>query len=123
MQDALSGLDFLYQLYLKADPSYEGRVTVPVLWDKQTQTIVSSESSEIVRMFNTASNSLTGNVKDYYSKHLHLQIDSLNDRIYDTINNGVYKAGFATTQQAYEEAFHNLLQSLDWVENLLLQQR
>ena len=123
MKDPLYGLDFLYQLYLKADANYEGRVTVPVLWDKQTQTIVSNESSEIIRMFNTAFNTLTGNSSDYYPDDLHETIDALNDRIYDTINNGVYRAGFATTQQAYEEAIQGLFDSLDWVEGLLKQQR
>ena len=123
MNDPLYGLDFLYQLYLKADTHYEGRVTVPVLWDKQTQTIVSNESSEIIRMFNTAFNALTGDVTDYYPEALHETINTLNDRIYDTINNGVYRAGFATTQQAYEEAFHSLFDSLDWVEGLLTRQR
>lgn len=123
MNDPLYGLDFLYKLYLKADASYEGRVTVPVLWDKQTQTIVSNESSEIIRMFNTAFNALTANVTDYYPEALHETIDALNDRIYDTINNGVYRAGFATTQPAYEKAFQSLFDSLDWVEGLLTQQR
>jgi len=123
MNDPLYDLDFLYQLYLKADANYEGRVTVPVLWDKQTQTIVSNESSEIIRMFNSAFNHLTGNSDDYYPQALHEKIDTVNDRIYETINNGVYQAGFATTQQAYEEAFHSLFDSLDWVEGLLTQQR
>jgi putative glutathione S-transferase len=123
MNDPLYGLDFLYQLYLKADASYEGRVTVPVLWDTQTQTIVSNESSEIIRMFNTAFNHLTGNTTDYYPQALHETIYDLNERIYDTINNGVYRAGFATTQQAYEEAFYSLFDSLDWVESLLTRQR
>lgn len=123
MTDPLYDLDFLYQLYLKADASYEGRVTVPVLWDEHTETIVSNESSEIIRMFNSAFNRLTGNTDDYYPEELHEQIHSLNDRVYDTINNGVYRAGFATTQAAYEEAFHALFDSLDWVEGLLLRQR
>jgi putative glutathione S-transferase len=123
MNDPLYDLDFLYQLYLKADAGYEGRVTVPVLWDKQTQTIVSNESSEIIRMFNTAFNHLTGNTTDYYPQALHETIHSLNDRIYDTINNGVYRAGFATSQSAYERAFHSLFDSLDWVEGLLTRQR
>jgi putative glutathione S-transferase len=123
MKDPLYALDFLYQLYLKADSSYEGRVTVPVLWDTQTQTIVSNESSEIIRMFNTAFNHLTGNSTDYYPDTLHERINSLNDRIYDTINNGVYRAGFATTQEAYEKAYHSLFDSLDWVEGLLARQR
>ncbi len=123
MTDSLYGLDFLYQLYLKADTNYEGRVTVPVLWDKQTETIVSNESSEIIRMFNSAFNHLTGNTDDYYPEALHEVIHGLNDRIYDTINNGVYRAGFATTQAAYEEAFHALFDSLDWVEGVLSRQR
>lgn len=123
MNDPLYSLDFLYQLYLKADTNYEGRVTVPVLWDKKTQTIVSNESSEIIRMFNTAFNSLTGNTDDYYPEALQQTINSLNDRIYDTINNGVYRTGFATSQPAYEAAFHSLFDSLDWVERLLTRQR
>jgi len=123
MNDPLYDLDFLYQLYLKADANYEGRVTVPVLWDKQTQTIVSNESSEIIRMFNSAFNHLTGNSDDYYPQALQEKINTVNDRIYETINNGVYQAGFATTQQAYEVAFHSLFDSLDWVEGLLTQQR
>ena len=123
MSDPLYNFDFLYQLYLKADVSYEGRVTVPVLWDKKTATIVSNESSEIIRMFNTAFNALTGNTTDYYPEALHQRIHDLNDRIYDTINNGVYQAGFAGTQQAYETAFHRLFDSLDWVEDLLTQRR
>lgn len=123
MNDPLYGFDFLYQLYLKADTSYEGRVTVPVLWDKQTQTIVSNESSEIIRMFNTAFNGLTGNATDYYPAPLRQPINALNARIYATINNGVYRAGFATTQSAYEAACYALFDSLDWIESLLSQQR
>lgn len=123
MSDHLYGLDFLYQLYLKADAGYEGRVTVPVLWDKKTETIVSNESSEIIRMFNTAFNHLTGNGDDYYPEALHEAIHALNDRTYDNINNGVYRAGFATTQAAYEEAFYKLFDALDWVEGLLSHQR
>jgi glutathionyl-hydroquinone reductase len=121
--DPLYELDFLYQLYLKADTGYEGRVTVPVLWDKQTETIVSNESSEIIRMFNSAFNHLTGNTDDYYPESLHEVIHTLNDRVYDNINNGVYRAGFATTQAAYEEAFYQLFDALDWVEGLLSRQR
>ncbi len=121
--DPLYGLEYLYQLYLKADPSYEGRVTVPVLWDKQTETIVNNESSEIIRMFNSAFNHLTGNIDDYYPESLHANIDVINARVYDSINNGVYRAGFATSQQAYEEAFDTLFDSLDWVEEILSQQR
>ncbi len=123
VDEPLYGLDFLYQLYLKADPGYEGRVTVPVLWDKQTETIVSNESSEIIRMFNTAFNHLTGNSDDYYPAELREAIDAINERVYDTINNGVYRAGFATSQRVYEQAFERLFESLDWVEELLTAQR
>jgi len=117
------GLDFLYQLYLKADADYEGRVTVPVLWDKKTKTIVSNESSEIIRMFNSSFNSLTGNEDDYYPEAKIDDIEQLNNRIYHTVNNGVYRAGFATTQEAYEQAFHELFDSLDWLEGILSKQR
>ena len=117
--DPLFGFDYLYQVYLKAAPDYEGRVTVPVLWDKKTQTIVNNESSEIIRIFNTAFNSLTGNQNNYYPTELQGRIDEVNDQIYDTINNGVYRAGFATTQAAYEEAFFKLFDSLDWLEQHL----
>ena len=123
LDDPLYGFDFLYQLYLKADVNYEGRVTVPVLWDKQMKTIVSNESSEIIRMFDTAFNHLTGNVDDYYPKDLKQEIDTVNARVYETINNGVYRAGFATTQEAYETAFSKLFDSLDWVEDMLSKQR
>jgi putative glutathione S-transferase len=122
LSDPLYGFDYAYQLYLKADPSYEGRVTVPILWDKQTQTIVSNESSEIIRMFNTAFNHFTGDLTDYYPENLRSKIDSVNTRVYDTINNGVYLCGFATTQQAYEKAFKALFESLDWVEDILSKQ-
>jgi putative glutathione S-transferase len=122
LSDPLYGFDYAYQLYLKADRNYEGRVTVPILWDKQTQTIVSNESSEIIRMFNTAFNHLTGDLTDYYPENLRNKIDSVNTRVYDTINNGVYLCGFATTQQAYEKAFKALFESLDWVEDILSKQ-
>ena len=123
MPDSLDDLDFLYQLYLTADKNYEGRVTVPVLWDKKTATIVSNESSDIIRMFNIGFNSLTGNTVDYYPESLVDTIETLNSRIYDTINNGVYRAGFATTQAAYQQAYYALFDSLDWVENILSSQR
>jgi len=123
LSDPLYDFDYAYQLYLKANADYEGRVTVPILWDKHTQTIVSNESSEIIRMFNTAFNHLTGNETDYYPENLRSQIDAVNVRVYDTINNGVYLSGFATTQQAYEKAFKALFDSLDWVESILSKQR
>jgi putative glutathione S-transferase len=123
LRDDQYGLEYLYQLYLKADSGYEGRVTVPVLWDKQEQTIVSNESAEIIRMFNTAFNGLTGNDADYHPAQLQGQIDAINERVYDSINNGVYRAGFATTQEAYEAAFYKLFDALDWVEQILTRQR
>ncbi|PKH07412.1 glutathione S-transferase family protein [Moritella sp. Urea-trap-13] len=121
--DSLYQSDYVYQLYLKAAPDYEGRVTVPVLWDKQTQTIINNESSEIIRIFNTAFNNLTGNHDDYYPTDLRSEVDAINERIYHTINNGVYRAGFATTQAAYDEAFDALFSSLDWLETHLSTQR
>ncbi len=117
--DALFGKETMWQVYTQADPDYTGRVTVPVLWDKKTGTIVSNESSEIIRMFNSAFNELTGNTDDYYPEALREEIDAINARVYDDINNGVYKAGFATTQEAYDEAVSKLFDALDWVENLL----
>ncbi len=122
MDDPLYGFSYLYELYLEASGEYEGRVTVPVLWDKQRATIVSNESSEIIRMFNSAFNDLTGDRQDFYPEALRNEIDAVNQRVYDDINNGVYRAGFATTQQAYEAAFDRLFAALDWVEARLQKQ-
>ncbi len=119
----VKGIDYLYQLYLQADADYSGRVTVPVLWDQQRQTIVNNESAEIIRMFNTAFNALTGNQADYYPSELQQEIDQINERIYHGVNNGVYQAGFATTQAAYEHAFDQLFAELDWLEERLASQR
>lgn len=121
--DPLHHFDYVYQLYLKAAPEYQGRVTVPVLWDKKTQTIVNNESVDIIRIFNTAFNELTGNSDDYYPKHLQYEIDKINDRIYHSINNGVYRAGFATSQTAYNKAYEELFESLDWLEQHLAKNR
>lgn len=121
--DLQFGLPFLRDIYLKADPKASGRVTVPILWDKKTSTIVSNESSEIIRMFNSAFNALTGNTDDYAPADLLPQIDALNLRIYDTVNNGVYKAGFATSQEAYDAGVGPLFESLDWLEGLLSKNR
>ena len=123
LADPLYDHDFLYQLYLRANPNYSGRVTVPVLWDKQQQTIVSNESADIIRMFNSAFNELTGNTLDFYPSELRDEIDAINAMVYDNVNNGVYKSGFATTQSAYEEAFDALFASLDELEQRLQQQR
>lgn len=118
-RDTLNGADYLWQVYAKAKPDYSGRVTVPVLWDKKTGTIVSNESSEIIRMFNSAFDGLTGNTLDFYPEDKRETIDAINARVYNDINNGVYKAGFATTQEAYTEAVTTLFDALDWVEGIL----
>jgi putative glutathione S-transferase len=117
--DQLHGAQFLREVYLRADPKISGRVTVPILWDKQRNTIVSNESSEIIRMFNSAFDHLTGNTDDYYPEALRERINALNDRIYDEVNNGVYKSGFATTQDAYDAAVVPLFDALDWLEGHL----
>ncbi|KJJ97975.1 glutathionyl-hydroquinone reductase YqjG [Pseudomonas sp. 21] len=121
--DKLDGLDFLHQRYTKDDVHYTGRVTVPVLWDKHEQRIVSNESAEIIRMFNSAFDEITGNPLDLCPEPLRAQIDELNERIYPAVNNGVYRAGFATTQEAYEEAFKTLFNELEWLEERLGKQR
>jgi putative glutathione S-transferase len=117
--DTVNDAQFVYQIYTKANSNYSGRVTVPVLWDKKTKNIVSNESSEIIRMFNSAFDSVGATYGDYYPEHLRQEIDSLNDRIYSTVNNGVYRCGFATTQEAYEEVVTPLFDTLDWLENIL----
>jgi putative glutathione S-transferase len=121
--DPIHHADYLYQVYLAADPAYSGRVSTPALWDKQTGTIVNNESAEILRMFNSAFDAVGARPGDYCPDDLRDEIDTLNDRIYDTVNNGVYKAGFATTQQAYDEAVGPLFETLDWLEQRLAGQR
>lgn len=121
--DPLFGADVLHQIYTAADPHYTGKVTVPVLWDKVRGTIVSNESSEILRMFNSAFDGLGASGGDYYPVPLRAEIDALNDLIYPTLNNGVYRAGFATCQQAYEEAVVAVFQTLDWLEDRLRDRR
>ena len=121
--DRLHGARFLRDVYLRANPQTTGRVTVPILWDKQRDTIVSNESSEIIRMFNSAFNDLTGNTDDYYPAALRERIDAINARIYDTVNNGVYKSGFATTQTAYDAAVVPLFDTLDWLDSHLATNR
>lgn len=121
--DTLFGFDFLREIYTKADPKISGRVTVPILWDKERGTIVSNESSEIIRMFNSAFDGITGNTDDYWPEALRDKIEAVNERVYDTVNNGVYKSGFATTQDAYEEAVEPLFKSLDWIEDILSRNR
>ncbi|OWF72045.1 glutathione-dependent reductase [Yersinia frederiksenii] len=121
--DELYQLDYLYQLYLRADPDYTGRVTVPVLWDKQQQTVVSNESADIIRMFNSAFDDVGAIAGDYYPAALHNDIDTINSWVYDQVNNGVYKAGFATTQSAYDEAVATLFDALDRLEQILAKHR
>ncbi|OOV86588.1 glutathione S-transferase family protein [Oceanospirillum linum] len=113
------GYQFHHQLYTHSERNYTGRVTVPVLWDLKTETIVNNESSEIIRLFNSAFNIKTGNHIDLYPEHLRSDINRWNDLIYPSINNGVYRCGFATTQQAYEEAFTPLFTALNTIEEQL----
>jgi len=124
-RDHLHGFRFMHQVYTKAAPEYSGRVTVPTLWDKKKGTIASNESAEIIRMFNSAFDGLEGvrTDLDFYPGALQEEIDTVNARIYDTVNNGVYKAGFATAQDKYEEAYNALFDSLDWLEERLSSQR
>ncbi|WP_342307925.1 glutathione S-transferase family protein [Pseudomonas fluorescens] len=117
--DTLDGFDFMHQRYTADTADYTGRVTVPVLWDKQLNRIVSNESAEIIRMFNSAFNALTGNTLDFYPEALRPSIDTLNERIYPAVNNGVYRAGFATSQPAYESAFDDVFAELDYLEQHL----
>ena len=121
--DTLYGLDFLHQIYTRADPAYSGRVTVPVLWDKKEQTIVSNESSEIIRMLNSAFDEWGDASLDFYPEPLRGEIDAINALVYPAINNGVYRAGFATTQEAYEEAFAELFARSTTLEERLSRQR
>jgi putative glutathione S-transferase len=121
--DPLHSTEFIWQLYKRSDPNHTGRVTVPVLWDKDTSQIVSNESAQIIRMFNSAFDPLGASPGDYYPEPLRAQIDTLNDRIYDTLNNGVYKAGFARSQAVYDEAVGGVFETLEWLEGLLSRQR
>ncbi|HRP96943.1 MAG TPA: glutathione S-transferase family protein [Rhodocyclaceae bacterium] len=122
-RDPLHGARHLYELYQRARPDHTGRVTVPVLWDVERDTIVSNESADIIRMFNSAFDGLTGNRLDFYPRAHRATIDALNDYIYENINNGVYRCGFATTQAAYEKAFERLFAALDDIEARLAAQR
>ena len=121
--DRQFGLPFARDIYTKADPEFTGRVTVPILWDKRGGTIVSNESSEIIRMFNSAFDAVTGNTDDYWPADQRDAIEAVNSRIYDTFNNGVYRCGFATTQEAYDAAVNPLFDTLDWLEDRLSTQR
>jgi|TARA_R110001606_G_C15400841_1_gene652953 putative glutathione S-transferase len=121
--DPVQEARYLHQIYTTAEPEYTGRVTVPVLWDKHQNRPVSNESAEIIRMFNSAFDGVGARAGDYYPQALRTEIDSLNARVYDRVNNGVYKAGFATTQEAYEQAVFPLFEALDELDQRLSQQR
>ncbi|MGI4941993.1 MAG: glutathione S-transferase family protein [Janthinobacterium lividum] len=117
--DPVAGAEYLHQVYTRADPRYSGRVTVPVLWDLARNTIVSNESADIIRMLNGAFDGIGAAPGDFHPPPMHQEINALNARIYDTVNNGVYKAGFATTQAAYEAAVLPLFETLDWLDDRL----
>jgi putative glutathione S-transferase len=121
--DTVNGARLLHELYTKARPTYTGRVTVPVLWDRERATIVNNESSEIIRMFNSAFDGVGAAPGDYYPVALRPEIDAVNARVYETLNNGVYRCGFAGSQEAYDEAVVPLFETLDWLEARLAQQR
>lgn len=118
-EDTVNGARYMHELYTRVDPQITGRATVPVLWDKKTGTIVNNESADILRMFNSGFGALADESVDLYPEALRSEIDALNDRIYPRLNNGVYRSGFATTQEAYEEAFHDVFAMLDELEDLL----
>ena len=121
--DTVNNAQFLHQIYTRTNPNFTGRVTVPVLWDKKTNTIVNNESSQIIRIFNSAFDRIGALAGDYYPAELRTEVDRLNERIYHTVNNGVYKSGFATTQAAYEDAVAPLFETLDYLEALLATRR
>jgi glutathionyl-hydroquinone reductase len=121
--DSIHSAEFMHQVYTAAKPDYSGRVTVPVVWDKQQDTIVSNESADIIRMFNSAFDQVGARPGDFYPEELRTEIDEINELVYDQVNNGVYKSGFATTQEAYEEAVIPLFETLDLLEARLAEQR
>ena len=121
--DSLYNSRYLHELYVRADEDYSGRSTVPILWDQHTQTIVNNESADIIRMFGSAFDQAGAKPGDYYPAPLRADIDAVNQRVYDTVNNGVYKAGFATTQSAYEAAIGPLFDTMEWLEDKLSRSR
>ena len=121
--DHLHGYKYMHEIYTRADEEFTGQITVPVLWDKKLNTIVNNESSEIIRMLNSAFNEFTNVKTDYYPESLRQQIDAVNQPIYDNVNNGVYRCGFATTQTAYEKAFDRLFNELEQIEETLSNKR
>jgi len=123
IKDKINDFELMHQVYTKANAEYSGRVTVPVLWDKKQQTIVSNESADIIRMFNSAFDDVGATTADYFPAALHSKINDINDRVYSDINNGVYKAGFATKQEVYEKEVAKLFKALDWVDKILANNR
>ena len=121
--DPVNGFAYLSEAYLATDPMYSDNVTVPVLWDRETRRIVNNESSEIIRMLGSAFDAFTDAHEDYYPRALREDIDAVNARVYPTVNNGVYRCGFARSQRAYDHAFAELFASLDWLEERLARQR
>ncbi|MDD3517277.1 MAG: glutathione S-transferase C-terminal domain-containing protein, partial [Chromatiales bacterium] len=121
--DTVNGRTFLHEIYRMADRRYTGIVTVPVLWDKQRGSIVNNESSEIIRMLNSAFDAFTDRHEDYYPDDLRASIDAINARVYEDVNDGVYRAGFAQTQAAYEAVYDRLFAALDWLEGVLSERR
>src|SRR5882724_11111788 len=121
--DEINGFRHLHQAYTAARPGFTGKVTVPVLWDRKTKTIVNNESSQIIRMLNSAFEEFTNAHEDYYPQELRTEIDAVNERVYTTVNNGVYRCGFAATQESYEQAFDLLFETLDWLEARLGSER
>lgn len=122
-EDHINHAHYLYENYLKVDPDFDGRVTVPVLWDKKKQTIVNNESSEIIRMLNSAFDDFANTAVDFYPEALRSEIDEINESIYNNVNNGVYRCGFAKTQEAYNKAYDRLFNAMDELENRLSKQR
>jgi putative glutathione S-transferase len=122
-RDALNGATYMHEIYTLVDPRFTGRATVPVLWDKERKTIVNNESADILRMLNSGFGDLADDAIDLYPALLAAEIDALNERIYPALNNGVYRAGFATTQDAYETACRAVFETLDWLETLLAGRR
>lgn len=122
-EDHINNANYLYENYLMADPQFNGLVTVPVLWDKKRQTIVNNESSEIIRMLNSAFDDYGNPDVDFYPKSLRAEIEEINDVVYNNVNNGVYRAGFAGTQEAYDSAFYHLFDTMDELEGRLSKQR
>src|SRR5262249_46225741 len=121
--DGVNGFHYLHEAYTASDANYSGKVTVPALWDTKAGRIINNESSEIIRMLNSQFNAFTDETADYYPPALRAEIDAINERVYRTVNNGVYRCGFAKSQAAYEEAYDGLFATLDDLEARLSQQR